>query len=79
MCLIIIMGGIFTAKLKSKFLERTRDEWESAFADLDACVTPILELEEAREFPHNKERGAFKQSARGKWDPVIKEKCFNAF
>lgn len=38
------------------FLSRTRDEWEALFAEEDACVSPVLSMEEARDHPHNKAR-----------------------
>lgn len=28
--------------LGEKFREKTRDEWEAIFADVDACVSPVL-------------------------------------
>ena len=45
---------------------RTRDEWADAFSELDACVTPVLSLEEAVVHPHNVARGVFLAGA----DPV---------
>jgi alpha-methylacyl-CoA racemase len=42
------------------FKKRTRDEWEAVFSDRkDACVAPILALDEARMHPHNRERELF--------------------
>jgi alpha-methylacyl-CoA racemase len=38
---------------------RTRDEWESAFKGHEACVTPVLELEEAVHHPHHVARGTY--------------------
>ena len=38
---------------------RPRDEWAKIFDGSDACVTPILDLDEAPLHPHNVERGAF--------------------
>jgi alpha-methylacyl-CoA racemase len=38
---------------------RARDEWVSQFAGTDACVAPVLTLEEAPEHPHNRTRGTF--------------------
>jgi alpha-methylacyl-CoA racemase len=38
---------------------RTRDEWAGRFADTDACVAPVLALDEAPEHPHNVARGTF--------------------
>nr|WP_109548598.1 CaiB/BaiF CoA-transferase family protein [Mycobacteroides abscessus] len=41
------------------FKERTRDEWAAAFAESDACVTPVLSPWEAHQHPHNQARDAF--------------------
>jgi alpha-methylacyl-CoA racemase len=38
---------------------RSRDEWVENFAGADACVAPVLSLEEAPAYPHNRSRGAF--------------------
>jgi alpha-methylacyl-CoA racemase len=38
---------------------RTRDEWAERFEDTDACVAPVLELDEAPQHPHNVARDAF--------------------
>ena len=41
------------------FRTRTRDEWAEVFAATDACVTPVLSLDEAARHPHNQARGTF--------------------
>ncbi|MFA5632497.1 MAG: CaiB/BaiF CoA-transferase family protein [Porticoccaceae bacterium] len=41
------------------FLSKTRDEWVAVFDGLDACVSPILALDEVADHPHNAERGVF--------------------
>ena len=41
------------------FRARTRAEWEAVFATRDACVTPVLSMEEAPQYPHNAERDCF--------------------
>jgi alpha-methylacyl-CoA racemase len=41
------------------FRARTRAEWEDVFAMRDACVTPVLSMAEAQQYPHNVERDAF--------------------
>ena len=46
-------------ELASVFATKTRAEWEQVFAPLDACVTPVLSMAEAMEYPHNTERDAF--------------------
>lgn len=38
---------------------RSRDEWAAHFAGMDACVAPVLDLDEAPVHPHNVARGAF--------------------
>ena len=51
--------GDCAAMLESTFAGRTRDEWAQVFEPLDACVAPVLSLEEALEHPHNTERGTY--------------------
>lgn len=46
-------------QLKQVFAARPRDTWAEEFQDLDACVTPILDLDEAPRHRHNVERGTF--------------------
>ena len=43
------------------FATRTRDEWTAYFEGTDACVTPVLSLEEAPRHPHNLARSSFVQ------------------
>jgi alpha-methylacyl-CoA racemase len=38
---------------------RSRDEWAAHFEGSDACVAPVLDLEEAPAHPHNLARGTF--------------------
>ncbi|MBM4361532.1 MAG: CoA transferase [Deltaproteobacteria bacterium] len=47
------------ATLARLFREKTRDEWEAVFAGTDACVAPVLTMEEAPSHPHNAARGSF--------------------
>lgn len=44
--------------LAAAFLRRSRDEWAAIFAESDACVTPVLTLEEAFRDPHMMARGS---------------------
>ena len=50
-------------ELKEKLAEiiktKTRDEWDEIFAGTDACVAPILTMEEAPSHPHNVARKSF--------------------
>ena len=57
-------------KLAEIFKSKTRDEWCEVFKNLDACVTPVLEMEEAPEFQHNRERRSFAVNEKGRMDPV---------
>jgi alpha-methylacyl-CoA racemase len=41
------------------FLTRTRHEWADIFAGSDACVAPVLSIDEARHDPHAVARQAF--------------------
>ena len=47
-------------EMKTRFAEifksKTRDEWTAIFEGKDACVAPILDLNEVDEHPHNRER-----------------------
>jgi alpha-methylacyl-CoA racemase len=47
------------ARIEAAFVSRPRDEWAAAFAASDACVTPILTMDEAPAHPHNRSRGTF--------------------
>ena len=40
-----------------RFRTRTRDEWTAAFDGVDACVTPVLALNEVAQHPHLGARG----------------------
>ncbi|HEY7931089.1 MAG TPA: CaiB/BaiF CoA-transferase family protein [Acidimicrobiales bacterium] len=55
--------------LKQRFAEvfrtRTRDEWTTQFADVDACVTPVLSPREAARHPYNTARNVFAVSEAG--------------
>ena len=48
------------AEMKVRFAEvfktKTRDEWAAIFHGKDACVAPILDMDEVDNHPHNRER-----------------------
>ncbi|WFE92899.1 CaiB/BaiF CoA-transferase family protein [Micromonospora sp. WMMD987] len=46
-------------RFTARFAAHTRDEWTAVFADLDACVAPVLAPAEAHRHPHNAARGTF--------------------
>lgn len=45
--------------IAAKLLTRTRDEWAALFAASDACVAPVLSVEEAPSHPHLAARRSF--------------------
>ena len=47
------MMDLFAGVFKTK----TRDEWAAVFEGKDACVAPVLDLNEVDQHPHNRERG----------------------
>jgi alpha-methylacyl-CoA racemase len=40
-------------------MEKGRDEWCALMAGTDACVTPVLDMDEACQHPHNLSRETF--------------------
>ncbi|MBY6031680.1 CoA transferase [Marinobacter daepoensis] len=53
------------AAIKQKIAERSLAEWREVFADVDACVEPVLTIEEAAEHPQLKARGMVIEQDRG--------------
>lgn len=47
----------FKATLRALFSARSQHHWQELFAEVDACVEPVLNLAEATEHPHFKARG----------------------
>lgn len=47
------------AKLAQVIATRTRDEWCAIFDGTDACVAPVLDMDEAPRHPHNRSRHTF--------------------
>ena len=56
-------------ELEAIFASRPRDEWVELFASRDCCVTPVLELDEARFHPHNLARSNFVGTGES-WQPA---------
>ena len=52
--------------LAKVFASKSRDEWEAIFALTDACVTPVLNYQEAANHPVNVKRNAYIQE--GQWN-----------
>ncbi|XP_058850521.1 alpha-methylacyl-CoA racemase-like isoform X2 [Acipenser ruthenus] len=51
------------------FASKTQAEWSKIFDGTDACVTPVLSLDEVSSHPHNRERGSFIVDAQGEISP----------
>ncbi|WP_238123304.1 MULTISPECIES: CaiB/BaiF CoA transferase family protein [unclassified Xanthobacter] len=47
------------ARMAEVFASRTREEWAALFEGSDACVAPVLALDEAPSHPHLRARGSF--------------------
>ena len=58
---------------KEIFLTKSRDEWTNIFKNTDSCVTPVLDLEEARNHPHSVSRESFHNNF-PRSDNMLKEK-----
>lgn len=46
-------------RLAAHLATRSRDEWCALLEGTDACVAPVLDMDEAPEHPHNRARGTF--------------------
>ena len=49
----------YAEKLAALFKTKTQAEWCELLEGSDACFAPVLDMDEAREHPHMKARGAF--------------------
>jgi alpha-methylacyl-CoA racemase len=50
-------------KLAAVIKQKTRGEWCAILEGTDACVAPVLSMEEAPQHPHNRARGSFVEVA----------------
>ena len=48
----------YSEKVAARIRERTQAEWTSVFEGTDACVSPILSMDEAPSHPHMRARGS---------------------
>ena len=53
------------AAFEAVFKTKTRDAWADIFAATDACVTPVLDMEEAPNHSHNAARATFAAGGAG--------------
>lgn len=51
--------GEHSARVAGIVKTKTRDEWMKVFDGTDACVAPVLSMDEAPKHPHNAERSTF--------------------
>lgn len=56
----------YTEKMAALFKTKTQAEWTEILEGTDACFAPVLELDEARDHPHMKARGAYVEHE-GEW------------
>lgn len=57
------MWAVLKERLRDLFLTKPRDEWAKMFEDVDACVSPVLDWDEAIAHPHNVARETFMEVA----------------
>lgn len=50
------------ALLEARFAEKSRDQWAALFEGSDACATPVLDYDEARNHPHMQARAAITEA-----------------
>lgn len=48
-----------SAKIAAIFASQPRDHWAALFEGSDACLSPVLSMEEARSYPHIRDRAAY--------------------
>ncbi|NWQ70572.1 AMACR racemase, partial [Neopipo cinnamomea] len=56
-------------KFASIFAQKTQAEWCSIFDGTDACVTPVLSLNDVASHQHNKQRSSFIKNDQGEISP----------
>lgn len=50
-------GRAVKARVQARLMEKTRDEWAAVFREVEACVEPVLELEEVETDAQHRARG----------------------
>ena len=50
---------VLAARFETVFASQTRDHWAQVFAHTDACVAPVLTLDEATQDAHMRARGTY--------------------
>ncbi|MEA2786402.1 MAG: alpha-methylacyl-CoA racemase, partial [Candidatus Eremiobacteraeota bacterium] len=49
-----------SAAIAAVFKQKTRDQWATLLEGTDACVAPVLSLDEAPAHPHMRARGVYR-------------------
>ena len=52
------------------FMQKTQRQWQEVFDGTDACVTPVVALDQAHLHHHNSSRKTFIENEMGKFDPA---------
>ncbi|XP_068609103.1 alpha-methylacyl-CoA racemase [Brachionichthys hirsutus] len=52
-----------------RFASKTQADWSEVFDGTDACVTPVLSLDQVSSHPHNQERASFIRDSSGEESP----------
>ncbi|MBB3809398.1 CaiB/BaiF CoA transferase family protein [Pseudochelatococcus contaminans] len=50
---------VYREKIAARIRQKTRDEWAAIYEGTDCCVTPVLDWEEAADYPHYRDRATF--------------------
>lgn len=62
------------ADIAAILITKPRDEWAVLLSEPNACVAPVLDLDEASSHPHNVARQIYRQEADGTTTPAIAPK-----
>ncbi|XP_057305605.1 alpha-methylacyl-CoA racemase-like [Hydractinia symbiolongicarpus] len=55
--------------IAKRFKTKTQAEWVAIFENVDACVTPVLTLDEAHIHPHNVQNKTYMKNSKGGFEP----------
>ncbi|MFG6466315.1 CaiB/BaiF CoA transferase family protein [Roseateles sp. BYS87W] len=56
-------------RVAQRIRERTMEEWQQRLEGTNACFAPVLNLAEAPDHPHARERQSYRRRADGHWEP----------
>lgn len=58
-------------QLTSIFQTKTQEEWSKIFEGKEVCVHPVVEIEDASNYEHNKVRGSFLEDGSPRPSPIL--------